>query len=214
MYADIGAKGDGTEFHLNFTGAANYVGVTAAAPVQLLDLGWSQHLHLAADDQEPDGDDLAQRHRSKVTPTLALLGRRLLPLVQAVARRRQHLRGRGLRPPIPTVLCLEGEDDEQLFGIGPGVNADGSIPSDIADPLGSLDQTSQTANSFGFAGQAREQGLASFGLQEPVPDRRQLRPRQRRLRRHSELGSFGRKFVVNSLDVLLDRPRRGRRRAI
>ena len=41
MYADVGAKGDGTEFHLNFTGAANYVGVTAAAPEQLLDLNWA-----------------------------------------------------------------------------------------------------------------------------------------------------------------------------
>ena len=42
MYADLGVKGDGNEFHLNFTGADNFVGVTAAAPVQLLDLGWSR----------------------------------------------------------------------------------------------------------------------------------------------------------------------------
>ncbi len=42
MYADLGVKGDGNELHLNFTGADNFVGVTAAAPVQLLDLGWSR----------------------------------------------------------------------------------------------------------------------------------------------------------------------------
>ncbi len=42
MYADLGVKGDGKEFHLNFTGANNFVGVTAAAPVQLLDLGWNR----------------------------------------------------------------------------------------------------------------------------------------------------------------------------
>ena len=41
-----------------------------------------------------------------------------------------------------------------LGGSGPGVNPDGTIPRHIADPLGSLDQTSQLANSFGFAGQA------------------------------------------------------------
>ena len=41
MYADLGAKGDDTEFHLNYTGADDFVGVTAAAPVQLLDQNWS-----------------------------------------------------------------------------------------------------------------------------------------------------------------------------
>ena len=42
MYADLGVKGDGKEFHLNYTGADNVVGVTAAVPVQLLDLGWNR----------------------------------------------------------------------------------------------------------------------------------------------------------------------------
>ena len=36
MYADLGAKGDGNEFHLSFTGADNFVGASAAAPVELL----------------------------------------------------------------------------------------------------------------------------------------------------------------------------------
>ena len=40
-YADIGAKDDRTEVHLNFTAADNFVGATTAAPVQLLDLNWS-----------------------------------------------------------------------------------------------------------------------------------------------------------------------------
>ncbi len=40
-YADIGAKDDTTEVHLNFTAADNFVGATTAAPVQLLDLNWS-----------------------------------------------------------------------------------------------------------------------------------------------------------------------------
>ena len=42
MYADIGAKGTDSEFHLNFTGADNFVGAAATSPVQLLDEGWSQ----------------------------------------------------------------------------------------------------------------------------------------------------------------------------
>lgn len=40
FYGDIGVKGDGAEFHLNLTQANNNVGVTAAAPEQLLDLDW------------------------------------------------------------------------------------------------------------------------------------------------------------------------------
>ena len=92
-----------------------------------------------------------------------------------------------------------------LGGVGPGVNPDGTIPSDIADPLGSLDQTSQLTNSFGFAGQAvnkdyiagyknqfligasYDQGNVAYGAT-------------------STLGSFAPQFVVNSLGVLLTDP--------
>ena len=38
-YADLGLKTDNAEFHLNFTGADNYVGVTAAVPPELLAYG-------------------------------------------------------------------------------------------------------------------------------------------------------------------------------
>lgn len=42
MYADIGVRSIGSEFHLNFTGADNTVGVAAASPVQLLNDGWGK----------------------------------------------------------------------------------------------------------------------------------------------------------------------------
>jgi iron complex outermembrane recepter protein len=42
MYADLGAKGTDSEFHVNFTGADNFVGVAAASPVELLEQqGWA-----------------------------------------------------------------------------------------------------------------------------------------------------------------------------
>ncbi len=37
----MGVKGDNAEFHFNFTGADNNVGVTAAAPEELLDISRS-----------------------------------------------------------------------------------------------------------------------------------------------------------------------------
>ena len=42
MYTDLGVRGNGMEFHLNFTGADNFVGVAAASPIELLDQGWSK----------------------------------------------------------------------------------------------------------------------------------------------------------------------------
>jgi iron complex outermembrane recepter protein len=41
MYADLGARGDQTEFHLTFTGADNTFGAAAATPVQMLNQSWS-----------------------------------------------------------------------------------------------------------------------------------------------------------------------------
>jgi outer membrane receptor protein involved in Fe transport len=42
LYGDLGARGDGGEFHLNVTAADNFVGVAAATPVQLLADGWDR----------------------------------------------------------------------------------------------------------------------------------------------------------------------------
>jgi iron complex outermembrane recepter protein len=41
MYADLGARGDQTEFHVTFTGADNIFNGTAATPVQMLNQNWS-----------------------------------------------------------------------------------------------------------------------------------------------------------------------------
>jgi iron complex outermembrane recepter protein len=41
IYADLGARGDQTEFHLQFTGADDNLGAVAAIPAQLLEQPWS-----------------------------------------------------------------------------------------------------------------------------------------------------------------------------
>ncbi len=93
-------------------------------------------------------------------------------------------------------------------GVGPGVNPDGTIPDDIADPLGSLDETSQLANSFGFAGQAvNKDYIAGYKNQFLIGasyDRGNVG-----YGATSTLGSFDPKFVVNSLGILLVAARRG-----
>ena len=103
------------------------------------------------------------------------------------------------------MLCENGDDAEQLFGIGPGVNPDGSIPSDIASPLGSLDRTTQTANSFGLAGQGVDKSKL-FGLGNQFLLGASLDYGHVAYTAGSELGVFGPQFVVNGLDILLTGP--------
>ena len=99
MYADLGVKGDGNEFHLNFTGADNFVGVTAAAPVQLLDLGWNRTFTSPQTTDNKMAMVSAQR-LGQGDAIADVLRRRLLSLVPAEACRRQHRRGRGRAAPV------------------------------------------------------------------------------------------------------------------
>ena len=201
MYADIGAKGDGSEFHLNFTGAANYVGVTAAAPVQLLDLSWS-NTFTSPQTTKNQVAMLSSNGQIEVSPTWSLQGVGYYRWFK-----QSHIDGNiseaeDCGGADAGLLCLEGEVAE---GVGPGVNPDGTIPSDIADPLGSLDQTSQLTNSFGFAGQAVNKDYL-FGYKNQFLIGASYDQGNVAYGATSTLGSFAPQFVVNSLDVLLTEP--------
>ena len=41
LYADVGWRRDGNEVHLVLSGASNFFGVTAAAPIELLQQDWT-----------------------------------------------------------------------------------------------------------------------------------------------------------------------------
>ncbi len=97
MYADMGVKGDGKEFHLNFTGANNTVGVTAAAPEQLLDLGW-ERTFTSPQTTDNEMHMLSLNGSVKATPTLTLSGVTYYRWFKQTARRRQHRRCGGLWP--------------------------------------------------------------------------------------------------------------------
>jgi len=209
MYADLGVKGDGNEFHLNFTGADNIVGVTAAAPVQLLDLGWSRTF------TSPQTTDNKMAMVSfngsvKATPSLTFSGVGYYRWFQ-----QNHIDGNisdaeECAPPIPSgaaanTLCLNGDNAAQVFGTGPGVNADGSIPSDIAAPLGSLDRTSQDANSYGGSVQGVDKSKV-FGLGNQFLLGASYDHGQVAYTASSELGVFGPLFVINGLGIQLTDP--------
>ena len=80
--------------------ADNFVGVTAAAPVQLLDLNWSNSFTSPQIDRQQGDDGVAQRS-GEGDADAHVLRRQLLPLVPAEARRRQHRRCVRTAPPAP-----------------------------------------------------------------------------------------------------------------
>jgi outer membrane receptor protein involved in Fe transport len=203
MYTDIGAKGDNSEFHLNFTGAANYLGVTAAAPIQLLDLNWA-NTFTSPQTTKNQVAMISANGQVNVSPTWSLQGVGYWRWFK-----QSHVDGNISEAEecngIANVLCLEGEDDEQLFGIGPGVNPDGSIPDSIGDPLGSLDKTRQVTDSFGFAGQAVNKDYVA-GFKNQFLIGASYDHGNTGYGASSTLGQFGPQFVVSSLDVLLVAP--------
>jgi len=205
MYTDIGARGDGTEFHLNFTGAANFVGVTAAAPVQLLDLNWS-NTFTSPQTTKNEMTMISLNGSVAATPTLTFSG-----VTYWRWFRQSHVDGNISEaedcddPGLMGLLCLEGDPDEQLFGTGPGVNADGSIPEDIASPLGSLDRTSQDADSYGVAVQGVERAKL-FGLGNQFLLGSSYDHGRVGYGAGSSLGVIGPMFVVNDLNILLTAP--------
>src|SRR6516164_5057603 len=78
LYADFGALGDQAEFHVNFTGASNRFGATAATPVQMLNQNWASTYTIPQTTQ----NQLAFLTASgswNPTPTLSIQGNRRRP---------------------------------------------------------------------------------------------------------------------------------------
>ena len=83
MYADFGARGDQTEFHVTFTGADNNFGAAAATPVEMLNQSWSSIYTGPADDPQSARIPDRQRHleadryadRSRAMPIIAGSGK-------------------------------------------------------------------------------------------------------------------------------------------
>jgi len=219
FYGDIGVKGDGAEFHLNLTQANNFVGVTAAAPEQLLDMDWS-NTFTSPQTTDNQMTMLSLNGSVKATDTLTFSG---------VAYHRwfkqKHADGNiaeagpcdddvevnGAEAPAgKRYLCWE-DDDEAVLNqhgdpllTGPGNFEDGgsfdySNFSGSTTDLGSIDRTSQDARSWGFSGQAVERtplfGFANQFLVGGSYDHGEVK-----YGANSELGYFLPKFVVSSFD--------------
>jgi iron complex outermembrane receptor protein len=153
VFADLGARGDQTEFHVSFTGANNNFSANPATPVQMLAQNWSSTYTLPQTTQ----NQLAFLTASatwKPSDTWAY---------QAIAYfrnfRQTHVDGNPTNAqnsgcPDPTVLCfpnLDGTVSNLTTTRGQTIPASGPLGTSF---LSEIDRTWTTTNSFGGSVQA------------------------------------------------------------
>jgi outer membrane receptor protein involved in Fe transport len=200
MYADLGARGDGKELHLNFTAADNFVGVAAASPVQLLDEGWSrvfttpQTTHNVMDMVSANGS-------VAVSDTSKLSG-----VAYYRYFNQRHVDGNvssaqdcgGLGAGSPGFLCLVNVDGT----ITPLVDQNGKAIPTPAGIIGEIDRTSVEAHSYGATLQATDKSrLLGHGNQLVVGA--SIDHGEVRYDASSEIGTVGSTFIVSGTGAII-----------
>ena len=151
VYADLGARGDQTEYHVTFTGASNSFGAATATPVQMLNQDWSSIYTVPQTTQ----DQLAFLTASaswKPTETWTYQANAYFRNFQ-----QSHVDGNGTdAAPCPNspFLCfpnLDGTTSRLVTTNGQLVPDTGFLGSSV---LGEIDRTWTTTNSFGGSAQA------------------------------------------------------------
>ena len=156
VFADLGARGDQTEFHVNFTGADNTFGAAAATPVEMLNQSWSSTYTIPQTTHNQLAFLTASANwKPSDTWTYTAIG-------YYRNFHQSHVDGNGTDVsndptvcPDPTVLCfpnLDGTVSNLTTTRGQTIPNAGAV----GDPniLGEIDRTWTTTNSFGGTLQA------------------------------------------------------------
>jgi iron complex outermembrane recepter protein len=154
LFADVGTRGDGGEFHLSFTGADNFFGATAATPVQLLAQRWSSTYTVP---QTTENSLAFLTASASFSPTDKLSFQGLLYYRGFWQR---HVDGNATDArndgcPDPAFLCfpdLNGNLNNLIGLNGQPVPAIG--PLAFPNVLGEIDRTSTATNGYGGSLQA------------------------------------------------------------
>ncbi len=202
MYADLGFRGDGSEFHVNFTGADNSVGAVTAAPIELLDLGWNR-TYTSPQTTRNQLSMVSANGTVKASDTLSFSGVTYYRHFEQDHIDANILDAAPCDPKIPAgPLCIDGETAMGEVG---GIN--GTIGADIAgtSPLATIDSTSQDAESFGGTLQAVDKSKV-FGLPNQFLIGASYDHGRVKYAASSELGVIGPSFVVSGLGIQLTGP--------
>lgn len=205
-YADLGFKGTGSEFHLNYTAATGIVGVTAAVPEELLAFGGQTRTFTSPQITDNDMQMFSANGIVEISPTLALSG-----VAYHRHFRQSHIDGNISEfdecedAPANTFSALCTEDGAPLFQAG-GAGLTEQQVEDLEDlghgALGSIDKTGQDANSYGFALQAADKAKL-FGLNNHFVMGSSYDHGRVQYRASSELGYFLPKYVVQGTGITL-----------
>ena len=199
-YADLGVKNETSEFHFNFTGADNHVGVTAAVPPELLAFG-RERTFTSPQTTENEMQMYSINGAVKATPTLTFSGVTYYRHFKQshddgnIAEFDECGGGVG--------LCTE--DGEEIFAVGhPGEHIDVDDFEDLG-PLGSIDRTSQNAKSYGGTIQAADKSKL-FGFGNTFVIGASYDHGKVAYTASSQLGTFLPKFVVDGTGPQLTGP--------
>ncbi|TMJ46638.1 MAG: TonB-dependent receptor [Alphaproteobacteria bacterium] len=200
MYADVGVRGDQTEFHVSFTGADNKLGAVVATPVELLNQRWSSvytwpqttHLQLAF-----------LQANAKWTPsdTFSVAANTYFR-----AYRASHVDGNATdaQPcdaggPLDGQLCI-GNGATPLNQNAAVLN---TLPANSA--LGEIDHNSTSSNSYGGSLQATSTGQL-FGHDNHFVVGTSVDHGNTNFQTSSELGTVDQNFFVTGTGVFIDQP--------
>jgi iron complex outermembrane receptor protein len=200
LYADIGARGENSEFHLSYTGASNFFGAAAATPVEMLNRRWSS-IYTTPQTYNNQLNFVNATASYDISDRLNVKG-----VLYYRGFRQKHVDGNtsevvACEPgPLSGLLCLD-DDDNPLFG------QNGTVPSSILNglPPGSIDRTRTKADAFGgttqltsthqlfghnnhfVVGTSIDRGRVNFGAS-------------------SELGTIGPDLFVTGTGVIISQP--------
>ncbi len=190
-YFDLGVKGDNAEFHFNFSGADNNVGVTAAAPEQLLDM--SRRLTFTSPQTTENTLQMySVNGKVRATDTLTLSG-----VTYYRHFNQKHIDGNLFDDPGD---CGDGtlcSGDDQVINAATG----GTIPF-TDNVYGSIDQTSQNADTEGITLQAQENAKL-FGHTNQFITGVSYDHGRVAYTAKSELGFMEPKFVVDGQGIIM-----------
>jgi len=194
VFADVGARNDTSEFHVNYTGAQNSFGAAAATPIQLLDQRWSSIY------------TTPQTYNNRLNFVNAIGSHNFSDTLNIKANayyrgfRQKHVDGNTSDVEAcsfdPTILCLE---DNPLNG--------GGIPTSILNGnlAGSVDRTQTSADGYGASAQLTSTKEV-WGRQNHLVVGASIDRGRANFQAASELGTVGSDLFVTGTGVIVNQP--------